>query len=133
MSGRQTVPGGQTLYLIKDAYFRERGPYVSNIHFLNPGFIEFLFSYSTKTAYCSCSCEDSISSCHSTKSLDQSNLTASLEKTRNSLKLITPSFPWIPQESTDRPCEVHTHIRPLQHRAGDWDEIPSNSPGSTKL
>ena len=52
MSVRQTVPGGQVLYLIKDAYFREKGPRVANVHSLNPGFIELSFSsYSTKTTY----------------------------------------------------------------------------------
>ena len=55
MSVRQTVPGGQVLYLIKDAYFREKGPRVTfsfSCSSLNPCFIELSFSsYSTKTAY----------------------------------------------------------------------------------
>ena len=35
------------------------------------------------------------------------------EDQKLSLKLITTSFPWIPQERPDRPYEVHTHTRPL--------------------
>lgn len=39
VSVRQMAPGGQILCPVEDACFREKGPHISNVHSLNPGFI----------------------------------------------------------------------------------------------